>query len=108
MKKERDRAEVERYSQEYARCLAIVARQVRKEKGLTQHKVAKRAEVSLRWVQRLEANQLAGNYSLGKLYQVACALGVGLYELYRRAEEMTGPPPWLRKQSTPPKLRKDR
>jgi transcriptional regulator with XRE-family HTH domain len=66
-------------------------------------KAAKRAKVSLLWVQRLEDNQLDTNYSIGRLYRVACALGVELYEFYKRAEEMTGPAPWLRRM----KIRKD-
>jgi len=70
MKKQPDDAALERYSREHGRCLGVVARELRTEKGLTQYAVAKRAKVSLRWVQRLEDNQLNTNYSIGRLYQV--------------------------------------
>ena len=58
--------------------------------------VAKRAKVSLLWLQRIETNQLYTNYQIRRLDQVACALGVELYEFYKRATEMAGPAPWLR------------
>ena len=103
MKKQPDDAALERYSQEHSRCLGLVVRELRTERGSTQHEVAKRAKVSLRWVQRLEDNQLDTNYSIGRLYQVACALQVELYEFYKRAGEMAGRAPWLRRQ----KIRKD-
>lgn len=103
MKKQPDDAALERYSQEHGRCLGVVVRELRTERGLTQHEVAKRAKVSLRWVQRLEDNQLNTNYSIGRLYQVACALGVELYEFYKRTDEMAGPAPWLCRK----KIRKD-
>ena len=103
MKKRLDDAALERYSQEHSRCLGVVARELRTEKGLTQQAVAKRAKVSVRWVQRLEDNRLNTNYSIGRLYQVTCALGVELYELYKRAHEMAGPAPWLCRK----RIRKD-
>ena len=90
MKKQPDDAALERYSQEHGRCLGVVVRELRTERGLTQHEVAKRAKVSLLWVQRLENNQLNTNYSIGRIYRVACALGVELYVSSKRAEEMTG------------------
>jgi transcriptional regulator with XRE-family HTH domain len=96
MKKQPDDAALGRYSQEHSRCLGLVARELRTERGLTQHEVAKRANVSLRWVQRLEDNQLNTNYSIGRLYQVARALEVELYDLYKRVDEMAGPAPWLK------------
>jgi len=95
MKQPTDAAALERYRQEHDRCLGVVACELRTTKGLTQSEVAERAKVSLRWVQRLEDNQLDTNYSLGRLYQVACAMGVELYELYKGADEMAGPAPWL-------------
>lgn len=94
MKKQPDDAALERYSQEHSRCLGLVARELRTEKGWTQLEVAKRAKVSVRWVQRLEDDQLNTNYSIGRLYQIACAMGIELYELYKRADEMAGPAPW--------------
>ena len=99
MKKQPDDAALKHYSREHGRCLGVVVRELRTERGLTQHEVAKRAKVSLLWVQRLEENQLLDtNYSIGRVYRVACALGVELYEFYKRAEEMTGPAPWLRRK----------
>ena len=100
MDKQPDDAVLDRYSQEHGRCLGIVARELRTQRGLTQHEVAKRAKVSPRWVQRLEDNQLNTNYSIGRLYQIACALQVELYEFYKRADEMMGPPPWLDRGKT--------
>ena len=93
MKKQTDdAAALEHYSQEHGRCLGVAVRELRTERGLTQHEVAKRAKVSVLWVQRLEDNQLLNtNYSIGRVYRVACAFGVELYEFYKRAEEMTGP-----------------
>lgn len=101
MKKQPDDAALERYSQEHGRCLGVVVRELRMAKGLTQHAVAKRAKVSVRWVQRLEDNQLNTNYSIGRRYQVACALGVELYEFYKRADEMAGPALWLCRKKIP-------
>lgn len=103
MKKRPDDEALERYSQDHGRCLGVVARELRAEKGLTQHAVAKRAKVSLRWLQRLEDNQLNTNYSIGRLYRVACALGIELYGLYKRADEMAGPAFWL----FPKKIRRE-
>jgi transcriptional regulator with XRE-family HTH domain len=73
----------------------MAAEELRTEKGLTRGEVAKRANVSVLWIQRLETNQLHTNYTIGRLDQVARALGVELYDLYSRAGEMAGPPPWL-------------
>jgi transcriptional regulator with XRE-family HTH domain len=100
MKKQTDAAALERYRQEHNRCLGIVARQLRDDRALTQDDVAKRANVSLRWLKRLETNELKTNYLLRRLDQVARALGVELYEFYKRASEMTGPPPWLETEGT--------
>ena len=96
MKQPTDTAALEQYRQEHDRCLGVVARELRTTKGLTQSEVAKLAKVSLLWIQRLETNQLHTNYQIRKLDQVACALGVELYEFYKRAGEMAGPAPWLR------------
>ena len=96
MKQPTDTAALERYSREHARCLSMIVGQIRTEKGLTQCEVAKRAKVSLLWLQRIETNQLYTNYQIRRLDQVACALRVGLYEFYKRAGEMAGPAPWLR------------
>src|ERR1700722_1233684 len=99
MKKQPDDAALKHYSREHGRCLGVVVRELRTERGLTQHEVAKRAKVSLLWVQRLEENQkLDTNYSICRVYRVACALGVELYELYKPAEEMPGPVPWIRRK----------
>ncbi len=61
--------------------------------------VAKRAKVSVLWLQRLETNHLHTNYTLRRLDQLARALDVELYDLYKRASEMIGPPPWLGSRS---------
>lgn len=94
MKSQRDRAACERYRQEHARCLGMAVEELRTEKGLTRDEVAKRANVSVLWIRRLETNQLHTNYTIRRLDQVARALGVELYDLYSRAGEMAGPP-WL-------------
>ena len=95
MRKQDDAAAFERYKQEHGRCLGISVRQLRTENGLTPDQLAKRAEVSAPWLQRLETNQLHTNYSIGRIARIARALGVELYDVYKRADEMQGPPPWL-------------
>jgi transcriptional regulator with XRE-family HTH domain len=95
MKKRANQAALERYRLEHNRSLGVVACELRTGKGLTQSEVAKRARVSRLWIERLETNQLNTNYLISRLDQVACALGVDLYEFYKRASEITGPPPWL-------------
>jgi transcriptional regulator with XRE-family HTH domain len=99
VKSQRDRAAHERYRQEHARCLGMAAEELRMAKHLTRSDVAKRAKVSVLWIRRLETNQLHTNYTIRRLDQVASALGVELYDLYQRAGEMAGPPPWLRGES---------
>jgi hypothetical protein len=94
--KQLDTAALKHYSQEHRRCLGLVVRELRTGRGLTQHEVAKRAKVSLLWVQRLVDNQPNANFSIGRLYRVARGLGVELYDLYERADEMAGPTPWLK------------
>lgn len=100
MKEQTDTAEFERYSQEHGRCLGVAVEELRTDKGLTRSEVAKQASVSVRWIQRLETNQLHTNYTIRRLDQVARALGVELYDLYKRADEMMGPPPWLNREGT--------
>jgi transcriptional regulator with XRE-family HTH domain len=98
VKTKTDSGAFERYKKDHARCLGIAAEQLRTEKGLTRSEVAKRANVSVLWIQKLETNQLHTNYSIGRLDQLTRALGVELYDLYKRAGDMTGPPPWLTKK----------
>jgi len=86
----------ERYRQEHARCLGEAVEEFRTAKNLTRNEVAMRANVSVRWIRRLETNRLHTNYTIRRLDQVAGAIGVELYDLYERAGEMTGPPPWLK------------
>jgi transcriptional regulator with XRE-family HTH domain len=95
MRKQEDAAAIERYRQEQSRCLGIAVCQLRTEKGLTEDQLAARAEISALWLRKLEANQLHTNYSIGRLDRIARALGVQLYDVYKRADEMLGPPPWL-------------
>lgn len=98
MREQDDAAAFERYKREHGRCLGIAVQQLRTEKGLTADQLAKRAEVSVLWLQRLETNQLHTNYSMGRIDRIARALGVELYDVYKRADEMLGPPPWLDKE----------
>jgi transcriptional regulator with XRE-family HTH domain len=95
MKKQMDIAAFERYRQEHNCCLGVAVEELRMKKGLARSEVAKRAHVSVRWIQRLETNQLHTNYLIRRLHQVARALGVELFDLYKRVDEMIGPPPWL-------------
>jgi transcriptional regulator with XRE-family HTH domain len=97
MKKQVDAAALERHKQEHGRCLGIAVCQLRAAKGLTPDQLAKRAEVSAQWIRRPETNQLHTNYSIGRIDGIARALGVELYDVYKRADEMLGPPPWLDK-----------
>ena len=53
------------------------------------------ANVSVLWIQRLETNQPHTNYTIRRLDQVARALGIELYDLNKRVDDMIGPPPWL-------------
>lgn len=98
MRKQGDAEAFERYTREHGRCLGIAVCQLRAEKGLTLDQLAKRAEVSALWLRRLETNQLHTNYSIGRLDRIARALGVELYDVYKRADDMLGPPPWLDKE----------
>jgi transcriptional regulator with XRE-family HTH domain len=100
MKKQVDAAAFERYKQEHDRCLGIAVCQLRTEKGLTPDQLAKRAEASALWIRRLETNQLHTNYSIGRMDRIARALGVELYDVYKRADGMLGPPPWLAREGT--------
>lgn len=99
MKEQTDTAAFERYSQEHGRCLGMAVEELRTDKVLTRSQVAKRAKFSVLWIQRLETNQLHTNYTIRRLDQVARALGVERYDLYKRASEMMGPPPWLETES---------
>jgi transcriptional regulator with XRE-family HTH domain len=98
MKEQTDRAALERYRTEHDRCLGRIVRELRTEKGFAQSEVAKRAKVSVLWLQKLETNQLHTNYTLRRLDQLARALDVEIYELYRRAGKMMAPPPWLKRE----------
>jgi len=95
VKSPRNTAAYERYRQQHARCLGMAVEEMRTAKNLTRSEVAKEANVSVRWIQRLETNKLHTNYTIGRLDRVARAIGVELYDFYKRAGEMAGPPPWL-------------
>lgn len=95
MKRPVDRAALERYEREHGRCLGIAVQDFRMDKGLTQGEVARMAKVSVPWLKKLETNELHTNYSIGRLDRIARALGLEMFDLYTRAGEMTGPPPWL-------------
>ena len=88
----------ERYRREHQRCLSIAVRQMREEYGLTPEELAKRAEVSVQWLQKLGTNQLHTNYSLGRLDRIVRAMGVELFDLYKRTDDMLGLPPWLEEE----------
>lgn len=96
-----DLAAQEHYRREHDRCLGLVARDLRISQDLTVDEIAKRAKVSTHWIQRLETNELKTNYTIGRLDRVARALGVDLYEFYKRASEMAGPPPWQETERSP-------
>ena len=96
MKRPADQAGFESYVREHTRCLGRAVHEFRTARGLSHSEVAKRAEVSVRWLKKLEANELQTNYSIGRLDQIALALGLDLSDLYQRAGEMAGPPPWLK------------
>jgi transcriptional regulator with XRE-family HTH domain len=96
MKRPVDRPAFERYVLEHTRCLGAAVQEWRPDKGLTYSEVANRANVSARWLQRLETNKLHTNYSIGRLDQIARALGLEMLDLYKRADEMAGPPPWMK------------
>ncbi|QHN03811.1 helix-turn-helix domain-containing protein [Granulicella sp. WH15] len=95
MKKPVDRAVLERYEMEHDRCLGVAVREFRTDKGLTHGEVASRAKVSVPWLKKLETNELHTNYSIGRLDRIARALGLEMFDLYKRAGDMAGPPPWL-------------
>lgn len=95
-----DRAVFERYVQEHSRCLGMAVHELRTERGLTHGEVAKRAGVSVRWLKKLETNERHTTYSIRRLDQIARALGLELFDLYKRAGEMAGPPPWLNAEGT--------
>lgn len=84
------------YLREHKRCLGEAAREFREAKGMSEAEVAARAKCSVRWLKRLEQNHLDTNFLLRRLDQMAGALGIDLYELYKRAGEMAGPPPWVK------------
>jgi len=100
MRKQVDAEAFDPYKREHGRCLGIAVCQLRAEKGLTLDQLAKRAEVSALWLQRLEINQLHTNYSIGRIDRITRALGVELYDVYKRADGMLGPPPWLDGEGT--------
>lgn len=84
---------MERYRTEHGRCIGAAVRELRTNNGLAQSEVAKRAKVSVLWLQKLETKHLHTNYTLRRLDQLAGALDVELYDLYQRAGEILGPPP---------------
>jgi transcriptional regulator with XRE-family HTH domain len=53
------------------------------ENGLTQHEVAKRGKITLRFVQRLESDQLE-EYELFQIYRLSIGLGISINEFYSR------------------------
>ena len=93
-----NRAAFERYVKEHQRCLGIAVYEARTERNLSLDEVAKLATMSTQWLKKFEANQIHTNYSIGRLDRIAQALGVDLSALYTRAGELTGPPPWIKRE----------
>ncbi len=87
-----------RYVKEHQRCLGIAVYETRTEKGWSLEDVAKRAKMSTQWLKKFETNQIHTNYSIGRWDRIAQALGVDLAAIYSRAGELTGPPPWIKKE----------
>lgn len=100
MRNQMNEEALERYKQEHGRCLGTAVCQLRAEKELTLDQLAKRADISALWLQRLETNQLHTNYSIGRMDRIARALGLELYDVYKRADGMLGPAPWLAREGT--------
>jgi transcriptional regulator with XRE-family HTH domain len=91
-----DKETADRYNQELDRCLGLAVQEFRTANGLSQGELAKAANMSVRWLKKLEGNQLTTAYSIRRIDRIACALGVPIYDLFKRATEMAGPlPPWL-------------
>jgi transcriptional regulator with XRE-family HTH domain len=63
--------------------IGVVALQIREEHGLTQRDVARRGKISLRFVQRLESDQLEG-YELFQIYRLSIGLGISIQDFYGR------------------------
>jgi transcriptional regulator with XRE-family HTH domain len=95
MKRPVDRAALEHYGREHSRCLGVAVQEFRMDKGLSHGEVARMAKVSVPWLKKLETNELHTNYSIGRLDRIARALGLEMFDLYKRAGEMAGPSPWL-------------
>jgi transcriptional regulator with XRE-family HTH domain len=98
-------AATQRYWEEFRRCRAELARELRMEQGLTQSELAKKAEVSLIWLKKMEENRLPRHYRMEKELQVISALGFGTFEIkvfYGRVgdkvEATVGRAPWLKKE----------
>jgi len=96
MKRPVGRAALEHYGREHSRCLGMAVQEFRMDRGLTLGEVASTAKVSVPWLKKLETNELHTNYSIGTLDRIARALGLEMFDLYKRAGEMAGPPPWLK------------
>lgn len=91
-------AAFERYVKEHQRCLGIAVYEARTERNLSLDQVAKRAKMSTQWMKKFETNKIHTNYSIGRLDRIAQTLGVDLAAIYRRAGELTGPPPWIKRE----------
>lgn len=91
-------AAFERYLKEHRRCLGVAVYEWRTDKDFSLDEVAKRAKMSTQWLKKFETNQIHTNYSIGRLDRIAQALGVDLADIYTRAGELTGPPPWIKRE----------
>ena len=97
MKTPVDQSTFEEYAKEHERCTGVAVQEFRTEKGLSPAHVANAANVSVRWLKKLETNELARSCSIERLNRVAYAMGLDLLDLYKRAGEMTGPAPHIEK-----------
>lgn len=91
----RDKDIADRYNRELERCLGLAVQELREARGMTQGELAQAANMSVRWLKRLEGNQLTTSYTIRRIDRIARAMGMPIYELYKRASEIAGPPPWL-------------
>jgi transcriptional regulator with XRE-family HTH domain len=94
-------AATKHWFEEFRRCRGEVVSELRIQRGWTQGELAKRAGVSLQWLQALEANRLRLNSRMRHEIRILSALGFGTYEIkdfYGRVEDTVkrtiGPSPW--------------
>ena len=65
--------------------IGITISTLRKIRGMSQEELAEKANISRSFISTIEAPNLASNFSLSILYDIADALGVEPYELLKAA-----------------------